>query len=104
MDEQTILLLALAGCLLLLIALIIAALLIRRTITATIEGFYWFRKILFEHYIWVKDSSYWGFPSGSRNQYKKTESHQVYEVIRHDTITTQQNGVTTTTTATSPTR
>ena len=98
MNEQTIITLIIVGSFLLVCALLLAALLIRRTLIATIEGFSWFRKVLLEHYIWVQDSSYYSFPSGSRNGQRKVEYYQSYEVIRYQTTTTTVNGNTTTTT------
>jgi hypothetical protein len=98
MDEQTIIMLAIIGSVLLISALVLAAFLMRRTVSATIEGFSWLRKVLLEHYIWVHDSSYSGFPAGSRNQQRKIESYQSYERISSSTTTTTVNGVTSTTT------
>ena len=97
MDAQTIFLLAIAGGLLLICALITAGLLIKRTISVTVAGFSWYRKIILEHYIWVEESSYSGFPAGSRNQRKRRESYQSYEFLRTETRTTTVNGQTTTT-------
>jgi len=46
----------------------------------------------------VEGSSYHGFPEGSRNQRKKSESYQVQEFVRTETTTTTSaNGQTTTT-------
>jgi hypothetical protein len=71
---------------------------IRRTVIATIEGFSWTRKVFLEHYIWVEDSSYSGFPDGSRNQQSTIESYYVSEIVSYNTQTTQINGVSSTTT------
>jgi hypothetical protein len=95
MDVQTIALLTITGILLL---FLIAALFVRRTIIATITGFSWQRKIFLEHYVWVEETSYTGFPEGSRNQERKTERYQSYEMTGMRTNTTTVNGVTTTTT------
>ncbi|HLZ58686.1 MAG TPA: hypothetical protein VKR06_17240 [Ktedonosporobacter sp.] len=99
MDQQTLTMAALLGGLLLLSLLVTAAFLIRRKAVASIAGFSWFRKVLLEHYIWVQESSYSGFPEGSRNQHREVEHYQSSEVIRYDTrTTTDASGRTTTTT------
>jgi hypothetical protein len=64
----------------------------------TVAGFSWERKVLLEHFAWVQETSYTGFPAGSRNHHSTTEQYQSYEVVRHDTRTTVVNGTTTTTT------
>jgi hypothetical protein len=97
MDAQTLLLLAILGGLLLICALIAAGFLIKRTVSVTVAGFSWYRKVFLEHYIWVSDSSYDGFPEGSRNRTKQTESYQSYEFLRTETRTTTINDQTTTT-------
>lgn len=98
MDQQTIIMIAVLVGLLLIGAMLFAAYFIRRSVSASIESFSWFRKIFFEHYVWVEDSSYHGFPDGSRNQHKKRESYQVQELVRTETTTTTTgNGQTSTT-------
>lgn len=97
MDGQTILLFAFLGVLLLLCAFIIAGFFVTRTVKTTVAGFSWFRNIFLEHYIWVKGSSYTGFPMGSRNQAQHRESYQSYEFSHTEMHTTTVNGQTTTT-------
>lgn len=97
MDAQTLYLLAILGGLLLICALIAAGFLIKRTVSVTVAGFSWYRKVFLEHYIWVSKSSYSGFPEGSRNRAKHTESYQSYEHVRTEMRTTTVNGQTTTT-------
>ncbi len=89
------LMLAIAGVLFL---LVIAAFFIRRTVIATIAGFFWERKVLLEHYVWQQETSHTGYPDGSRNRQRTTESYQSYELIRYETRTTTTNGNTSTTT------
>ncbi|HEY4385553.1 MAG TPA: hypothetical protein VGN34_13925, partial [Ktedonobacteraceae bacterium] len=48
--------------------------------------------------VWVSETSYSGFPDGSRNQTKTVEHYQAYEYLRTETRTTTVNGQTTTTT------
>src|SRR6266581_3682066 len=95
MDTQTMIILAIIGALVL---LIIAALLMRFTVVATIKGFSWERKVLLEHYVWVQETSYRGYPEDSRNHQSTTERYQHYEVLRYETRTTTVNATTTTTT------
>ncbi len=95
MDAQAIISLTIIGIFFL---LLIAALFVRRTIVATITGFSWKRKVFLEHYIWVDETSYTGFPEGSRKQQRTTERYQSYQQISTQTNTTTVNGVTTTTT------
>ena len=97
MDAQTILPLMFLGGILLICALVIIGLSVQRTVIAMISGLSWYRKIFLEHYIWAEDSSYYGFPEGSRNQAKHTESYQSYEHVGTETNTTTVNGQTTTT-------
>lgn len=97
MDGQTLLLLTFLGCLLLICALITVGFLVKRTVSATVAGFSWSRKVFLEHYIWVEDSSYTGFPAGSRNQREDLESYQSYEFVRTETRTTTIGDQTTTT-------
>jgi hypothetical protein len=80
------------------LALALVPALIRRTIVATIESFSWTRKVLLEEHIWAEESSYSGFPEGSRNQQSTVETYYVSEVVSYNTQTTQVNGVTSTTT------
>lgn len=98
MDATTIMSLALLGGFLLLCALATAAFLIPFTVIATIERFSWSRKMFLEHYVWVQDTSYSGFPEGSRNQHEEVETYQSYEMVRTETTTTTVDGNTTTTT------
>lgn len=98
MDGQTIITLAIIAGFILLFASLIVAFFVRRTVTATVASFSWSRKVFLEHYIWVQESSYSGFPTGSRNQHSQVESYQSYEFLRNETTTTQVNGQTTTTT------
>ena len=96
MDAQTILLLTLLGVFLL---LVLGVVFFRRTLVATVEGFSWERQVFLEKSVWVEESSLGGFPEGSRNQHRTTESYQSSEVVRHETrTTTDANGNTTTTT------
>ena len=82
-----------------LLALILLSLLIRRTITATISGFSWQRKVFLKHFVWVEESSYSGYPDGSINQRSAEESYLSYEFTRTRTkITTDADGSTSTTT------
>ena len=46
-----------------------------RPVVATIEGFSWERRVVFERSAWVKESSYQGFPDGSRNQETEVETY-----------------------------
>lgn len=90
MDAQTIIIIAIISALLLLTLIL---LLVRRTVVATIAGFYWRRIVQLEHYIWVSESSYWGFPEGSRDQRRKTETYLVSQVVGSTTrTTTDANG------------
>ncbi len=82
----------------LIVALALLPAFIRRTVIATIKGFSWTRKVLLEQHIWVEESSYSGFPEGSRNQQSTVETYYVSEIISYNTQTTQINGVTSTTT------
>jgi hypothetical protein len=82
----------------LLSAIALVPLFIHRTITATIAGFSWTRKIFFEHCLWVEETSHSGFPDGSINQESHIETYYSYEVVSYNTQTTQINGVTSTTT------
>jgi len=97
MDGQTMLFLAALSVLLLICVFIAIGFLVKRTVSATVAGFSWSRKIFLEHYIWVKDSSYTGFPAGSRNQREALESYQSYEFVRTETRTTTIGDQTTTT-------
>ena len=97
MDVQTLLLLAILGGLLLICALIVVGLLVKRRVNVTVAGFSWYRKVFLEHYIWMSESSYDGFPEGSRNQAQQPESYQSYEFLRTETRTTTVDGQTTTT-------
>lgn len=97
MDAQTVLLVAILGGLLLIGILITVGFLVKLTVSATIAGFSWNRKVFLEHYIWVEDSSYTGFPAGSRNQREDLESYQSYEFVRTETRTTTIGDQTTTT-------
>ncbi len=94
MPIQMIILLVLAGVLLLPAC---AALFFRRTVAATVEGFSWKRSVFLEHYVWVEETSYRGFPEGSRNRRSQIEFYQVYQQTGTQTQTTVTNGVTTTT-------
>jgi hypothetical protein len=94
MPIQMIILLALAGVFLL---LALAALFFRRTVATTIDGFSWKRIVFLEHYVWVEETSYQGFPEGSRNQRTTTERYMQYQQTGMQTQTTVTNGVTTTT-------
>lgn len=96
MDAQLITTLAIVSAIFIL-ALIF--LLIRRTVAAHITGFSWQRKVELEQYIWVEESSYWGYPEGSRNQHSTTETYFTYEVTSYNTTTTHNpDGTTSTTT------
>lgn len=97
MDAQTLLLLTILGGLLLICALIALGFLVKRTVSVTMAGFSWYRKVFLEHYIWVSESSYNGFPQGSRNRAEQTESYQSYEYVRTETRTTTVNDQTITT-------
>ena len=92
MDEQTLIILIVIGSILLISALLAVMFFVRRTVTVTVAGFYWFRKVQLEHYIWVEESSHYGFPAGSRNQVKTTERYQSYEQIRTEARTIVING------------
>lgn len=97
MDTQLLISIAIIGAILLLALLL---LLVRRTVVASIASFHWQRKVVLEHYIWVEESSYDGYPDGSRNQDSTTETYFVNEVVRYDTHTTTDasgNSSTTTT-------
>lgn len=85
MDIQLIILIAIVSVFLI---LALVFLLVRRTEVAKIEGFSWKRRVFLEHFVWVEDSSTWGYPEGSRNQHSTIESYQEYEVVRYDTRTT----------------
>jgi hypothetical protein len=89
MNVQLIASLTIAGGLLL---LTIVLLLIRCTVTATVDGFSWKRTVSLEHLIWVKETSYTGYPDGSRNHSSTVEAHQTYQVIGYQTTTTMLNG------------
>jgi hypothetical protein len=80
----------------LLLALALVPLFIHRTIIATIASFSWTRKAFFEHCLWVEETSYSGFPDGSRNQQSAVETYYVSQVVSYTTSTTQINGVTST--------
>jgi hypothetical protein len=96
MDMQLVAIIAAAGVFL---ALTLLFLLVRRTIIATIAGFSWQRKVSLQHFVWVEENSYSGYPDRSRNQRSKRESYQSYQVVRFETKTTNDaNGNTTTTT------
>lgn len=97
MDAQTLLLLSILGGILLICALVAVGFLVKRTVSVTVAGFSWYRKVFLEHYIWVSDSSYSGFPEGSRNRAEKVESYQSYECVRTEARTTTINDQTTTT-------
>src|SRR5262249_36523788 len=72
MDVQLITTLAIVSTILLLALLF---LLIRRTKIARIASFSWQRTVKLEHYIWVEESSYAGYPEGSRNQHSTLEAY-----------------------------
>jgi hypothetical protein len=85
MDTQLIIAISVVS-LILLITLIF--LLVRRTVVAKLVGYTWQRKVWLEHYIWVKESSYGGYPKGSRNQTSKRETYYSNEIISYNTQTT----------------
>lgn len=96
MDTRTI---TIVVCVNVIHLLVLIFLLIRRTQIARIAGFSWQRKVELEHYIWMQESSYEGYPEGCRNQYSTTETDYTYEVTGHNTKTTQNpDGTTSTTT------
>jgi hypothetical protein len=96
MDMQLVAIIAAAGVFL---ALALLLLLVRRTIIATIAGFSWQRKVSLQHFVWVEESSYSGYPNGSRNQHSARERYQSYQIVRFETKTTSDaSGNTTTTT------
>ncbi len=73
-------------------------LLVRRTVVATIAGFFWQRKVVLEQYIWVRESSYSGYPKGSRNRHSELESTFSYGITGYTSTTTYDaNGTPTTT-------
>jgi hypothetical protein len=78
--------------LLLLVAVIAGGLLVRRTVEATIQSFFWERKVLLERNVWKPESSYSGYPAGSRNHRSTIEVHQTYQVTGYRTMTTMING------------
>ena len=84
-----------AGILLLTLIL----LLVRRTVVATVAGFFWQRKVELGQYIWVEESSYSGYPEGSRNQHSKSETYFSNEVTRQEIITTTNADGSTSTTS-----
>ncbi len=92
MNQQLIADLALAGVFLLSVAAVIGGLLLRWSVEATIQGFFWQRKVSLECYTWVEKSSYNGYPAGSRNHRSKVEVHQTYQVVSSRTTTTVING------------
>src|SRR5579871_116490 len=95
MDAGLVIGIVIAGVLLLTLIL----LLVRRTVVATVAGFFWQRKVGLEQYLWVEESSYSGYPEESRNQHSKSEMYSSYEVTRQETTTTTNaDGTTATTT------
>jgi hypothetical protein len=96
MDTTLLIAIGIAGVLLL---ILISVLFVRRQVVATVAGFFWQRKIELGQYIWVEESSYSGFPEGSRNQHSKRETYLSNEVTRQEIITiTNSDGSTTTST------
>jgi hypothetical protein len=92
MNAQFLSELALAGGLLLPVAVIVGIVFIRSSVEATIQSFSWKRKVSLERSTWVERSSYSGWPDGSRNHRSTIEVHQVYQVVSHRTTTTMING------------
>lgn len=87
-----------SATILLILAMTLLPMLIQRTVTASITGFSWTRAVSLEHYVWMEESSYTGFPDGSRNQQSSVETYSSYEIVSYNTKTTQVNGNTSTTT------
>lgn len=95
MDAALVIGIVIAGVLLLTLVL----LLVRREVVATVAGFSWQRKVGMEHFIWVEESSYSGYPEGSRDQHSKRETYFTNEITGQTTTTTSNaNGTTSTTT------
>jgi hypothetical protein len=78
---------------------LLLVLLVRRTVVATVAGFSWQRRVELEQYVWVEDSSYSGYPQGSRNQHSKRETYFTNEITSQiTTTTTNADGTPSTTT------
>lgn len=91
MDETTITLLFLIGFVFL-CTLLIIAIRVYRTVTATFAGFSWSRKVFLEHSIWIAKQSYAGFPADSRHQYTRQEVSLSSEYTHTRTNTRWENG------------
>lgn len=96
MDPQLIIIIAIASAILI---LALVFLLVRRTVLASIAGFSWQRIVELEHYIWVKENSYGGYPKGSRDRSSTPEIYHTYEVTGYNTRTTYNADGTTSTTS-----
>src|SRR5579862_2555823 len=77
---------------------LVALLLVRRTVVATVAGFCWQRRVELEQYVWVEESSYRGYPEGSRNQHSRRETYFTNEISHYANTTTNANGTPSTTT------
>jgi hypothetical protein len=84
MDATLIIGLVIASVLL----LTLIVLLVRRTVVATVEAFFWQRRVALEQHVWVEETSYRGYPEGSRNQHSKRETYFTNEITSYTTTTT----------------
>jgi hypothetical protein len=78
---------------------LLVVMLVRRTVVATVAGFFWQRRVELEQHAWVEESSYWGYPEGSRNQHSTRETYFTNEITSQiTTTTTNADGTPSTTT------